>query len=98
MCIYKGTTFGSGVELRFYNYGIYNLHKQFNNHLIVNNQHYDNHFHESADAYLCTGYNGTKQFWGWVPEGGYQVENLTPIYSVSVKAGPYPLNVPDCSG
>ena len=98
MCFYNGSTFGSGVELRWYDYGAYNLHSQYGRHLIVNNQHYDSYYHEAAEADLCTGYDGTKLEWSWVNEGDYQVENLTPIYSIVLKAGAYPLYVPDCGG
>ncbi|MGI8712833.1 MAG: hypothetical protein ACR2NR_06570 [Solirubrobacteraceae bacterium] len=97
VCVYNGSTFGSGVELRYYNYGAYNLHSQYHSHLIVNNQHYDSHYHEAAEADLCTGYNGTKQFWDSVDEGDYQVENLTPINSIVLKAAAYPLYVPTCT-
>jgi hypothetical protein len=97
VCVYNGSTFGSGVELRYYNYGAYNLHSQYGHHLIVNNQHYDSRYHEAAEADLCTGYNGTKQFWNSVDEGDYQVENLTPINSIVLKAAAYPLYVPTCT-
>jgi hypothetical protein len=79
------------------NYGVYNLHSQYHLHLIVNNQHYDSYYHEAAEMDLCTGYNGTKQFRDSVDEGDYQVENLTPINSVALKAAAYPLYVPTCT-
>ena len=97
VCVYNGSTFASGVELRYYNYDDYNLVSQYGRHLIVNNQHYDSHFHEAAEASLCTGYNGTKQLYDSVSEGDYQVENLTPVNSIVVNADPYPLNVPNCN-
>jgi hypothetical protein len=98
VCVYTGSTFGSGVELRYYQYGAYNLHGQYHRHLIVNNQHYDSHYHEAAEADLCTGYNGSRQLRSWVAEGDYQVENLTPINSIVLKAAAYPLYVPTCGG
>jgi hypothetical protein len=97
VCVYNGSTFGTGVEMRYYNYGAYNLHSQYGHHLIVNNQHYDSQYHEAAEADLCTGYNGTKLFWNSVDEGDYQVENLTPINSIVLKAAAYPLYVPTCT-
>lgn len=79
VCIYNGSTFASGVELRYYYYGIYNFHRMNGRHLIVNRQFLDRA--EAPDVYLCSRYYGYGQEIGSVGMGFYQVENLTPVYS-----------------
>ena len=81
MCIYNGSTFASRVEMRYYDYGIYNFHNMYGRHLIVNRQFLDKKRDEAPYVALCSRYNGYGQEIGYVDMGIYEVQNLTPVNS-----------------
>jgi hypothetical protein len=82
VCIYpEGSTNGvndSTPTQKFYYYGVYQLHNQYGQHEIINNQV------DSAWAFLCTDWQGANCTWllGPLTLGTY---DLTPINTIKVK-------------
>ena len=58
VCIYNGAGVDSGIESGaiYYSYGAHNLHGQYGNHAVVNNQT------DNAWLTFCGGYNGTGEW------------------------------------
>ncbi|GHO97549.1 hypothetical protein KSF_075970 [Reticulibacter mediterranei] len=76
-CIYpqdKGWN-GDRPSLKYYRYGVYQLHNQVGTHYIFNNQT------SRAWVWLCTDWNGNNSA-GRYSSPDYEVVNLTPINSI----------------
>ncbi|RJL32238.1 hypothetical protein D5H75_15540 [Bailinhaonella thermotolerans] len=79
VCLYRGSTAGSGIQRTFWTYGAHNLSNVYGNRLVVNNQHPDKGKHAWAD--LCWEYGG-RDCRVWIPMGGSGVYNFDPIDSI----------------
>jgi hypothetical protein len=86
VCVYNGASLSSGVESggMYWSYGAHNLHNQFGDHAVINNQ--------TGGAWLtfCGGGNGTGPWLGSeAPNTAYPPYDvdLTPVNSIILTAG-----------
>ncbi len=77
VCIYPQNAGWNGdhPSLKYYNYGVYQLHNQFGTHYLFNNQT------SGAWVWLCTDWNGNNRAGRYASPALYVV-NLTPINSI----------------